>query len=166
MGSQSQTISTPKQKKAFLTIEHVKTTWRISKSPLFQFQQIKLVTASLQFVEKIILKELDTSDGTSPQQTYARCGTPIEILVTECKEFVDRQNLRGNEATPNFYWLPKMHKTQQAVDLQHHLVHAQRNPYPNYLRHALSQSHNTSKNTVKAQPEIQGLTISGSQITP
>ena len=72
----------------------------------------KTSNSILIFCGKDYLKELDTSDGTSPQQTYARCGTPIEILVTECKEFVDRQNLRGNEATPNFYWLPKMHKTQ------------------------------------------------------
>ena len=61
----------------------------------------------------VVLKELDTNDGTSPQ-TYTRSSTPIENLVAEHKEFMDRQNLRLPEEMrqlPTFYWLPKMHKT-------------------------------------------------------
>ena len=60
----------------------------------------------------VVLKELDTSDGSSPQ-TYTCCSTPIENLVAEHKEFMDRQNLRIPEEMrqlPTFYWLPKMHK--------------------------------------------------------
>ena len=98
------------EKSMFSPIEHVKTT---SKSPLF-------TTTSLQFVENIIqtvLKELDTNDGTSPQ-TYTCSSTPIENLVAEHKEFMDRQNLRI-EATPNlFAGYPRCTKTQQAADLQ------------------------------------------------
>ena len=62
-----------------------------------------------------VLKELDTSDGTSPQ-TYTRCSTPIENLVAEHKEFMDRQDLRipdDMRQLPTFYWLPKMHKKNQ-----------------------------------------------------
>ena len=62
----------------------------------------------------VVLKELDASDGTSPQ-TYIHCSTTIENLVAGHKEFMDRQNLGVPEEMrqlPTFYiyWLPNMHK--------------------------------------------------------
>ena len=60
----------------------------------------------------VVLKELDTCNGTSPQ-TYTPCGTHVENLITAHQEFLHNQNIKiptDMKQLPTFYWLPKMHK--------------------------------------------------------
>ena len=57
----------------------------------------------------VVLKELDTCTGTSPQ-TYTPCSARAEDLVKEHQHLLNRQNIKILDSMPNFYWLPKMHK--------------------------------------------------------
>ena len=60
----------------------------------------------------VVLKELDTCNGTSPQ-TYTPCGTHVENLITAHQEFLHNQNIKiptDMKQLPTFYWLSKMHK--------------------------------------------------------
>ena len=60
----------------------------------------------------VVLKELDTSNGTNPQ-TYMPCSDHVENIIVEHQDFMTRQNIKipvDMKQLPTFYWLPKMHK--------------------------------------------------------
>ena len=70
-----------------------------------------LIVCKKYYIE-VILKELDTCNGTSPL-TYTPCTTHVGDLLAAYVDFINGQNINVPTALrnlPSFYWLPKMHK--------------------------------------------------------
>ena len=70
-----------------------------------------LIVCKKYYIE-VILKELDTCNGTSPQ-TYTPCTAHVGDLLAAHVDFMNGQNVSVPTDLRNlrsFYWLPKMHK--------------------------------------------------------
>ena len=70
-----------------------------------------LIVCKKYYIE-VILKELDTCNGTSPQ-TYTPCTAHVGDLLAAHVDFMNGQNINvptDLRNLPSFYWLPKMHK--------------------------------------------------------
>ena len=70
-----------------------------------------LIVCKKYYIE-VILKELDTCNGTSPQ-TYTPCTAHVGDLLAAHVDFMNGQNISvptDLRNLPSFYWLPKMHK--------------------------------------------------------
>ena len=100
-----------KKKNTFCWIKLAKTINRNLKNNLYQFLQTKLLTTSSQCAKThldTVLKELDTSNGTSPQ-TYTPCSTYIENTVTKHRsafyEQPKHQNSRRYETITNINFI-------------------------------------------------------------
>ena len=69
-----------------------------------------LIVCKKYYIE-VMLKELDTCNGTSPQ-TYTSCTAHVGDLLAAHVDFMNGQNIYVPTALsnlPSLYWLPKMH---------------------------------------------------------